>query len=315
MDVLTDVLAAVRLESAVYYQSELALAEWGLSFLAIQHAVFHIVKDGLCWLSVESGGEPLCLRAGDLLVLPHGTHHYVTSQPNLQTMFTIDLMDYVGKESYCAHYGDEPTATTLICGMFHVGARDVVPLLELLPPILHFRSGESAHAHLAPILHALMSEARSQQPGNQVILTRLADVLFVQVLRGWLADSANAAAGWLGALCDPHIAHALSEIHRSPAHDWDVETLARSAAMSRSAFAASFRALVGEPPMAYLRRWRMTLARNLLEREDSTLLAIADQLGYGSEAAFNKAFKQEVGIAPGAYRRGRATRLPSLNRN
>jgi AraC-like DNA-binding protein len=85
--------------------------------------------------------------------------------------------------------------------------------------------------------------------------------------------------------------------------------------MSRSAFAASFRALVGEPPMAYLRRWRMTLARNLLEREDSTLLAIADQLGYGSEAAFNKAFKQAVGIAPGAYRRGRATRLPSLNRN
>jgi transcriptional regulator GlxA family with amidase domain len=168
---------------------------------------------------------------------------------------------------------------------------------------MHFPAWTNAGNGLQHTLEALIAEANGQQPGSQVLLTRLADVLFVQVLRAWIAKPDSQVTGWLAALTDPQISQSLAHMHRNTAHTWSVEELARTVAMSRSAFASRFSLLVGEPPLSYLRRWRMTIARGLLRDTNGSLSSIAQQIGYGSEAAFSKAFKEMMGVSPGTYRR------------
>jgi transcriptional regulator GlxA family with amidase domain len=155
---------------------------------------------------------------------------------------------------------------------------------------------------LQSTLRLMAHEARALRPGGETVITRLADVLVIQTIRAWLDQAPEAHAGWLGAMRDPQVGQAINLIHRAPGQEWTVARLAHEVAMSRSAFAARFTVLVGEPPIQYVTRWRMHVAPALLDARTASLAEVAEKLGYRSEAAFSRAFKRETGIAPGAAR-------------
>jgi AraC-like DNA-binding protein len=158
-------------------------------------------------------------------------------------------------------------------------------------------------------LRLIAAEAAALHPGGEAVITRLSDILVIQAIRAWIARDPAGQTGWLGALQDPRIGRAMSLVHRDPAGPWSVATLARASAMSRSAFAARFTELVGEPVMRYVTRWRMHVALDWLQQDDASVAELAARLGYDSEAAFSRAFKRTVGMSPGAARRCPPDRL------
>jgi len=202
------------------------------------------------------------------------------------------------------HGGGEGAETQLVCGSFRLERADAHPLLEFLPPLLHLRPAENAAAEwMEATLRFLARETREARPGTETIVSRLTDVLFVQVLRAWIETAPEGRGGWLGALRDRQIGAALAHLHRSPDRGWTNASLAEAVGMSRSRFAARFTALVGEPPLTYLSRWRLETAAGLLGDGALGLAEVAARVGYESEAAFSKAFRRRFGTPPGAYRR------------
>lgn len=297
MDVLTEVLNTLRLKSTVYCRSELS-GIWSLHFAATSCATFHVVDSGGCWLSIE-GETPRLLTARDVLVLPRGTAHTLAYAPHAPPDVTIELDDGSYGVCHARRYGTGENPLTLICGTFDVEAQDGHPLLGLLPPLLHIRD----EPRLSAALHLLAVEARVEQAGRETVVTRLADVLLIQVIRWWVAHQPAHTRGWLAALHDPQVSAALHLIHSEPSRGWRVGDLAAAVALSRSAFAERFAALVGEPPIQYLTRWRLWTAARLLHSQRLPLAEVARRVGYESEFAFNRAFKQQFGVPPGVYRR------------
>src|SRR5688572_2954502 len=311
-DVLTDVLETVRVGAACYGRVE-AAAPWGIGVAADEeNAKFHVVLAGECWLEVE-GQEPVHLHGGDLVALPHGHAHSLRDIPSSPIRPLSELITVTnGKCQPSIVTGGQGAAATLVTGSFHFEDRRNNPLLSVLPPVIVLPGEMSRSVHwLEPTLKFIACEAQSGRPGAQTVVSRLADVLFIQIVRGYLATLPASSSGWLGALGDSQIGAALGFIHQSPELDWTVQSLAAKVAMSRSAFASRFARLVGEPPLAYVTRWRMQKAAGLLRQSSATLADIAQRVGYDSEAAFSKAFKRAVGSAPGAYRR--AARVPGLS--
>ncbi len=177
-------------------------------------------------------------------------------------------------------------------------------LIEILPPTIHIEASSSPRLEwMQSVLRLMASEAGELRPGGEAVITRLGDILVIQAIRAWMESDPAAQTGWLGALHDPQIGRAISNIHRDPARNWTVASLAHELAMSRSAFAARFSELVGEPAMSYVTRWRMHVAVAALKDEGATVGQLADRLGYRSEAAFSRAFKRVIGVSPGAIRR------------
>jgi AraC-like DNA-binding protein len=193
----------------------------------------------------------------------------------------------------------------MVCGSFSFAVPDGLPLLALLPELLRLRGDGAPRGWLEPTLRMLAEEARQRRAGGTIVTSRLTDVLFVQVVRAWLDAQPAPAGNWLAALRDPRIGAALARIHGRPEHPWSVAELAAEVGMSRSPFAARFAALAGDPPLAYLARWRAQVAARLLRETSLALGAVADRVGYESEAAFSRAFRRAMGVAPGAYRRAR----------
>jgi AraC-like DNA-binding protein len=192
----------------------------------------------------------------------------------------------------------------MICGAVRFEHPSARSLIGMLPGIVQV--GGSVSPDLGPIgatLSLIAAEAMEPQPGGEAVVTRLADILVIQTIRSWIESDPEAQSGWLGALRDPRIGHSLTLIHRDPARNWTVASLAREVAMSRSAFAARFTELVGMPVLRYLTEWRMGIARDRLAAADTTVAAVALDLGYGSEAAFARAFKRITGITPGSVPR------------
>ena len=187
--------------------------------------------------------------------------------------------------------------------------------MKLLPRVISVEVWNSPHVDwIQSTLRLMADEARELRPGGETIITRLADILVIHAIRSWISHDPASQKGWLGALQDKQIGHAISLIHRDPARGWSLSALAAEAAMSRSAFAARFTELVGEPAMHYVARWRMHVALTWLKEDDAPLSALADRLGYQSEAAFSRAFKRFIGTSPGAVRRNRhLVPTPSLN--
>ena len=190
-----------------------------------------------------------------------------------------------------------------MCGavrLEHPAARDLV---RALPAIIVVGAGAPGEEWIQSTLRLLAAEARQPRPGGEAVITRLADIIVIQALRAWIESDPAARTGWLGALRDPHIGKAIGLVHADPARDWTVASLAGELSMSRSAFAARFTELVGEPAMQYVTRWRMHVAYAALQDGGVTVAQLADQLGYRSEAAFARAFKRVIGTPPGAVRR------------
>lgn len=299
MDVLTDVLHTLRLRGSLLFRCE-QRAPWGLAAAATGYATFHIVVTGTCWLRLVELQQLVPLAGGDIILLPQGVEHTLSDAPDTPT--TPFLGSGLGQTFSTLHGEGSGAATTFLCGVFQVEQRHH-PLMALLPPLVHLPGVASRPApELAAVLDLLEAESRRPQLGRSVMLQRLTDTLFVQMIRAWMGRQAPQAAGWLGALADPQIGLALERIHAAPAQSWSVPALASAVGMSRSAFSARFTALVGQAPLQYLKRWRMQLAAALLRNNDDPLQAIALQVGYESDAAFSKAFKYEFGSAPGSYR-------------
>jgi len=304
MDVLTDVLETVRVVAACYGRLE-ATAPWGIRVKPGEDAKFHVVLEGHARLIVDGVEEPIDLGAGDIVALPHGHAHSLIDDPSIPAQPLEELLVCRPRgDSGVLRVGGGGSSSTIVSGRFRFEDRKNNPLLSVLPPVITLRgdAGKSVR-WLEPTLKFIACEAQSGRPGSQTVIARLADVLFIQIVRGHLASLPANGSGWLGALADTQIGAALGHIHQNPEFDWTVQSLAAKVAMSRSAFASRFMRLVGEPPLSYVTRWRMQKAASMLRDGKQTLAEVAAQVGYDSEAAFSKAFKRAVGSAPGAYRR------------
>ena len=299
-DPLGEALHILRMNGAFYARSELT-APWGLTMPAMPGNLwFHVATTGSYQLEVEDG-EVRTLAAGDLALVPHGEGHVLRSEPGAPAPGILDIDREVISERYeVLHYGGGGASATLICGAVRFDHPAARQLVQSLPPIIHV---EAAGAWMEGTLRLMAAEASELRPGGEAVITRLGDILVIQAIRSWIETDPAARTGWLGALQDRQIGRALTLVHREPARDWTVGSLAGEVAMSRSAFAARFTELVGEPAMAYVARWRMHIALTALRDEGATVGELADRLGYRSEAAFARAFKRVVGVPPGAVKR------------
>lgn len=303
VDPLGEALHFLRMDGAFYSRCEFA-APWALELPAFPGSLmFHVVTSGQCALDVP-GAESRLLRPGDLALVPHGEGHRLESEPDAPGVGLFDLprVELSDRYEILRIDGGGP-ATTLICGAIRFDHPAGRHLMDLLPRTIVVDGGSAMQREwLQSTLRLMAHEARTLLPGGETVVTRLADVLVIQAIRSWLEQDPAARAGWLGAMRDPRIGLALTRIHRAPGQHWTVARLAHEVAMSRSAFAARFTDLVGEPPMQYLARWRMLVARSMLSDGTAALAEIAEKLGYRSEAAFSRAFKRETGMSPGAAR-------------
>lgn len=300
-DVLADFLRTFQLQSCIYCQSEIHTSNWALKFHALNGGMFHIVREGECLLLCDE--EQLTLKTGDLVILSQGNEHIIADRIDAPLSADIYPSRESAEQCQLIRCGSDSLHTVLVCGTFRFNDFNGASLLPILPNILYFRSEHIQQTGLSSVITALIEEANSERQGKNIVLHRLADILFIQVIRTWLAAPTSKAQGWLAGLLDPQIATALAEIHRNPAHHWTVEQLATQAAMSRSAFAARFSTLIGVSPIEYLTRWRMQLASRLLKQVNLSIEAIAERVGYNSEVAFSRAFKRVFAVSPAAYRR------------
>jgi AraC family transcriptional regulator, alkane utilization regulator len=313
-DPVSEVLRAVRIRSTVYCRSVMG-APWGFGVTAHGNPAFHVVTTGTCWLEVDGGPDQIPLTAGDLVVLPTGQRHWLRDNPATPAIELEELLAATPLDKHRRlHCGGGGSRTGLLCGGFALEGGAAHPVLRILPATVLIR-GVNGHPvpWLAATLALLSAETASATPGAEEIVGRLADALLAQALRVALAElQASDGAGVL-ALRDPQLATAIGLIHHRPDHAWTVGELASEVALSRSAFSARFRQLVGESPKRYITRTRLAHAAALLHQTDASLAEIALKIGYGSEFSFAKAFKRAFGIAPGTYR-GQPHSVPGLGR-
>jgi AraC-like DNA-binding protein/mannose-6-phosphate isomerase-like protein (cupin superfamily) len=303
VDPLGEALHFLRMSGIFYTRSEFS-APWGLALPEMEECLmFHVVTAGRCWLEV--GGEQRQLHPGDLALVPHGKGHLLISDPGARPGALFDLpREQISERYEILRHGGGGAPTHMICGAVkfdHPAARQ---LIALLPKIICIEAYAAHDADgIQSTLRFMASEAQSLRPGGETVITRLADILVIQTLRAWMTQDPAARTGWLGALQDKQVGRAIALIHRDPGRAWSVAALAGEVAMSRSAFAARFTELLGEPVMAYVTRWRMHVAVTWLQEERAPVGDLADRLGYDSEAAFSRAFKRIIGVAPGAVRK------------
>lgn len=304
LDPIGEALHLLRMSGTFYCRCEFT-APWGLTLPPLDDSMmFHVVTSGRCWLEVD-GGNPCLLRAGDLALVPHGTGHRLLGESGVPAPGLFDLPRALLSQRYeVLRHGGGGEEATLICGVVRFDHPAARHLIDVLPAMIHVEGAESPQLEwIQSTVRLIAAEAREPRPGGETVITRLADVLVIQAIRAWIERDPAARTGWLGALRDRQVGRALTLVHRDPARAWTVGVLAGEVAMSRSAFAARFNDLVGEPPMHYVARWRMQVAVTSLKEDPVTVGELAVRLGYGSEAAFSRAFKRFVGVSPGAVRR------------
>lgn len=309
VDALDDVLTATRVGGAVSGRL-VARAPWGLRFDAAGAANFHIVVRGRCWLRL-AGAEPVLLRAGDVTLLPGGGPYTAADHPDTPALpFTSVLTERDHARTIRA--GSDGEETVIICGAYDFGTGVSHPLLSALPPFLHLPAAHAARGGaLDAAAQLVAAELDDPRQGRLGVTARLVDVLLVYILRAWQQQPGNATSGWFGALADPRIGRAVALIHEAPERRWSVARLAGAVGLSRAAFARRFATLVGEPPLAYLTRWRMIRAATLLRDGDEPLSVIAGRVGYDSEFSFARTFRRAHGQPPGRYRtQARAAGVP-----
>jgi AraC-like DNA-binding protein len=306
-DPLAEALHFLRMNGAFYCRSELT-APWGMTMMAMPGYIwFHVVTTGRVWL--EAGDdEGRLLQPGDLGLVPHGEGHVLRSEPGVPAPDVLELdREEISERYEILRHGGGGAPTTLICGAVrfdHPAARNLV---DILPPVMHLEAASTPQLDwMQSTLRLMAVEAHELRPGSEAVITRLGDILVIQAIRSWLESDPAAKTGWLGALQDEQIGRAIALIHRDPARNWTVASLADELAMSRSAFAARFTELVDEPAMQYVTRWRMQVAVSALRNDGATVGELASRLGYRSEAAFARAFKRVIGVPPGAVKRSSA---------
>ena len=321
----------VRLTGALFFLVD-ASSPWGLELpdgekLApailprAQHVIsYHVVTEGTCWASLRAGAA-VELQAGDVLVLPRGDGYAMSIAPGMRGGADhAEVLAYMrqmaaGQLPFTVREGGGgPDRLRLVCGFLGCDVRPFNPLMATLPRLLHVRRAASSDSDpLSQLIAFTVAESRERRAGGECVRLRLSELMFVEVVRRYLATLPAKETGWLAGLRDPAIGQALALLHERPAHAWTLEGLARDVGLSRSALADRFAHFVGHPPMQYLTRWRMQVAARLLAEGAAKVAAVAFAVGYDSEAAFNRAFKKVAGVPPGTWRHRHAAR-PSASR-
>ena len=314
MDPITDIFKTMHVTAFGLHRLE-ATAPWGLrqendvkvqvgrsgkTMPLADLAHFAMLSRGNCWLSVERIDEPIPLTGGDCFLLARGTSIVLRDSPRTRPKWTFREIG-ARANGNVAHCGGGGAPTTIVCGSLSFDEASLKPLTQLLPNFILMKADQARTLALHNTVQALASEMAEQVPGSEVVATRLAEILVIQLLRAHIASEPSRNKGWLRAVFDPQLGTALCALHDKVDAPWTVESLAESAGMSRSAFAARFKELLGQTPLEYVTEWRMQKAMQLLEQRDKKLIDIARSVGYESDAAFSKAFKRVVGANPGEY--------------
>ena len=321
MDALSDLLHAVKLNGALFLEARFT-APWCIethpSYGAAEMlrplnpvVFFHIVTEGRCKVRLAAGGEPIDIASGDLVLMPQGDTNLLGSDLQLAPVDADSLMRPAppGGMPTIDHGGGGDEAR-ILCGFLSCDKALCRLLLDALPRLLHVPLGDGPGAvWLMSLARRGAQENTAPGPGSATLLSKLAELLFVEAMRRYIETLPERQTGWLAGLRDRYVGRALGLMHERPAHDWTVDDLAEGVGLSRSALAQRFGDLLGQPPMQYLTRWRLVLAAAALRSSDRAIAGIAEESGYESESAFNRAFKREFEMPPAAWRRQR-TRNP-----
>jgi len=330
-DTLSDVLRTVRLRSAVFYYVScdgdwVAEAPTSRDIAAAvmpeaEHVMeYHVLTDGECWAGLI-GEQPVKMQRGDVVLLAQGDAHVISSAPGMRA--DADVAGYFDmartKRPFRIHYdngsqafvdldnklpppGEQVCSARFVCGFIGFDLKPFNPLIATLPRMLHLPAeGRSALSEQFATFAAAESAAR--RPGSEALLERLSEMMFVDAIRRHVEHLPPESSGWLAGLRDRYVGRALALLHERPAAPWTIEDLSSQVGLSRSALHERFVSLIGQPPVQYLTNWRMQLASRLLLEGRATVAAVADDVGYESEAAFARAFKRLVGMPPAAWRR------------
>ena len=318
MDVLSDVLREVRLTGAVYFDVH-AGAPWvaatpgSASICAdvmpeFEHVIgFHVVLDGRGWAQlIDKSQAAIRLDAGDAVIIARGDGHSICSEPGTNAVPNVELYRRAarGTSPFVLHeFGGHGEQARFVCGFFGCDARPYNPVLEALPRILHVKRSSAAGMLTFDLLRSALEESQQRRAGGETILAKISELMFLHAVRQHIDGLPEESTGWLAGLRDRHVGAALRAMHERPAHPWTLDSLGREVGLSRTAFSLRFAELMGMPAIQYLSKWRLQVAAGLLDRQGMSIGGIANAVGFGSEAAFNRAFKREVGTPPGAWRR------------
>ncbi len=328
-DTLSDVLRVLRLRGAVFYYMSYG-DEWAAEappardiaaavMPDAQHVMeYHVVTKGAGWAAIV-GQSPVRLAAGDIVMFPHGDAHVMSSAPGMRPRrFDPDWVFatrsspkpipivFHGSTDFSIGAANPQASTHVVCGFLGCDLRPFNPLIATLPRLLHLPGGADG-AWLALALQQAVDASQDQRPGSTALLERLSEMVFVDAMRRYVNALPEDSRGWLAGLRDRYVGRALGLLHADPARDWKLEELADEVALSRSALHERFVELIGQPPIQYLTQWRMQLAARLLREGQAPVAAIAQEVGYDSEAAFCRAFKRSAGQPPAAWRRAQST--------
>lgn len=296
-DPITDVISLLRpraVGSCVH-----AAGPWAVRFEPFPHVRFGTIVRGECWLALE-GASPVLLREGDFYLLGNPPRYVIGSSLTVRPRSAKALL--ASSPDGALRIGAESQEDTFVCsGHFLFDDPNAPLLLDILPTLVLVRADDHRGKLFASLSHLFVAEIETKAVGGSLVLDRLAQVLFVHMLRAH-ADGPVEPVGWLGALRDDRIGAALRAMHADMAHHWTLEKLSKLAGMSRSTFAASFKSQVGAAPLEYLIQWRMAVARDALRRETQTISELASATGYESESAFSTAFRRVVGLSPKQFR-------------
>lgn len=316
MDVLSEVLEAVKLDGAMFYNAEFS-APWcfrspGSRALApylspdARHVIiYHLLTEGRGYAHVEGDGRPVPLNAGDIVIFPHGDPHILRNgSPVTPVDSAQDLERVLSQGLKVSRLGGGGELTKFICGYMACEPQLSGVFLGGLPPIMKVNIRNDASGQwLENSLRYSVDNAHASSPGGEAVLAKLSEVLFVETLRRYIALLPREQTEWLAGVRDPEVGKALALLHRQPAHPWTIAALATEVGISRSVLAERFRRYLSETPMAYLTRWRLQLGAQMLKSTSSGVARIAAEVGYESEPSFNRAFKREFGLPPARFRK------------
>ncbi len=305
MDVLADVLSTIELTAQLYFQA-IFRAPFAVAVPADRRRIrFHIASTGRSWIGLPTGEEAF-YGDGDLILVPHGSAHVLADGPHTAPRPLEQVIAEVGFNGQAPlEYGGGGAHVVIVCGHLAFDEAMLHPIVASLPPLIHVRADEVTNfGWMEQVLRHIERESQARRTGYREVVRRLSEILLIEVLRA-RADSGGLGA--VSALVDPQLGRALQALHAEPEAEWSLERLARVAGQSRTLFVQRFRERMGMPPMKYLAAWRLLKARSLLAHWGGSVAEVARRVGYASESAFNRAFRDQFGAPPGTFRRRTGT--------
>ncbi|MDI7865029.1 AraC family transcriptional regulator [Rhizobiaceae bacterium n13] len=309
MDPLTELFSSMRVRRAGFTRMN-AYAPWGVESAGDPAIKFVLVVRGSAVLTTKSNPTPIPLGAGDVFIILGDEPYQVCDHESSTMAACVDVdAQRIGNQ---IEFGGGGAVTTFVSGFFEIDRLDAKPLLCVLPVLLHLKMEQERTLAFQSVLELLATETEGPRLGSDAAAARLFELLFIHAVRAFTQECSIPKKGWLAAAADKNLAPAIRAIHAEPKKAWTVDLLAREAGMSRSAFAARFKSVVGQTPLGYLTEWRMHKASRLMEANSVRIAEIARSVGYESEAAFTKAFKKSVGTNPSIFRKTVFGHKPTL---